>query len=166
MNSVCACTPMTVCVRVCVCTSCRDHSASAASLISQHRGTSLNSKRGLERTRRSPRESLRLPSTHSGHSSYHTLFSCTMSKQCCCWSAQNVCDEGIAGAFLCFSVRGVIVLLWWFLQAAKGKTVARQDHKCLFPLNNGYEARYNDYIMKYTPINVTMNISRFAHQLT
>lgn len=73
MNSVCACKPVTVCV------SCRDHSASAASLISQHHGTCLNSKRGLERTSCPPGESLRLPSTHSGHSSYHTLFSYTMS---------------------------------------------------------------------------------------
>ncbi len=75
MDSVCACSPVTL--RVCV--SCRDHSASAASLISQHRGTCLNSKRGLERTSCPPGESLRLPSTRSGHSSYHTLLGYAMS---------------------------------------------------------------------------------------
>ena len=111
MNRVCARTPLTVCV--CVCVSCRDHSASAASLISQHHGTCLNSKRGLERTSWPPGESLRLPSAHSGHSSYHTLFNFTMSnppvglkktKQTqnrCCWSAQNARDVRICVCLLC-----------------------------------------------------------------
>lgn len=74
MNSVCARTAVWLCVHPAGITG-----ASAASLISQHHGTCLNSKRGLERTSWPPGESLRLPSTHSGHSSYHTLFNYTMS---------------------------------------------------------------------------------------
>lgn len=97
------CVCVSVCARVCVCVSCRDHSASAASLISRHHGTCLNSKRGLERTSCPPGESLRLPSAHSGHSSYHTLFSYTMSnppvglktRRRRCWSAQDVCGVRI-----------------------------------------------------------------------
>lgn len=61
-----------VCARLLVwaCVSCRDHCVSAASLISLCHGTCLNSKTGPERTSCPPGEPLRLPSTHSGHSSH------------------------------------------------------------------------------------------------
>lgn len=154
---MCACTPVTVCV------SCRDHSVSAASLISEHHGTCLNSKRGLERTSCPPGESLRLPSTHSGHSSYHTLLNYTMSNppvglknteaplligtECVCCAYFGVCIfvsvhawrviEGERRILDSFSQYVGHTECAWFLQEEKGKTVPpRLYHKYLFPLNN------------------------------
>lgn len=145
MNSVCARTAVWLCVHPAGITG-----ASAASLISQHHGTCLNSKRGLERTSWPPGESLRLPSTHSGHSSYHTLFNYTMSNPPvglkkktalkCVWCAYLLTDWrwGVDLRQWDFFLQyvGHAEYVAWFLQVAKGKTVPRLYHKYLFPFNN------------------------------